>query len=94
MIFDASKTTPAPSATPPPYSAADAARVRALIAGLGLSQAEVGRAFGAEATGLSLWLRGIDSHLPSPGRGANSAVQPARGAAAAHGGADDPPSCV
>ena len=51
--------------TPAPYNAADAARVRALMARLGVKQAEVARAYGVGHSRLSLWLRGRDTHLLS-----------------------------
>ena len=59
------RPTPGPSAEPLPYNAADAARVRALMARLGVKQKELARACGVKKSGLSHWLRGIDTHMPS-----------------------------
>ena len=62
-----SKDRPAPAAAAeqPSYNAADAARVRALIARLGMSQTEVASACGVKEGVLSKWLNGRLTHLPS-----------------------------
>ena len=57
-------TPTAAMAVPPPYNAAEAARARALIARLGLTQAEVASACGVKAIALSCWLGGRDTHTP------------------------------
>ena len=48
-----------------PYNADDAARVRALMARLGVTQAEVARAGGVSDGALWQWLRGRHTHRPS-----------------------------
>ena len=58
------RPTPAAAAEPPPYNAADAARVRALIARLGVTQREVASVCGVSKGGLSNWLGGRDTRTP------------------------------
>ena len=66
------RPTPVPPAEPPPYNAADAARVGALMARVGAlmarlkaTQSEVARACGMQSGALSHWLRGRQTRTPS-----------------------------
>merc|ERR1711995_217346 len=56
---------PAPAPQSAPYNADDAARVRALMGQLGVSQAEVARAGGVSGSTLWDWLNGRRTQTPS-----------------------------
>ena len=70
------RPTPAPPAAAQlaPYNADDAARVRALMARLGVPQAEVARATVANHRALSNWLCGRATHTPSTLKASTAAM--------------------
>ena len=69
------RPTPTAAAGPPPYTAADAARVRALIARLEMSQVKVARACRVNQSALSDWLGGRNTQKPSVLKAGVAAMQ-------------------